>query len=40
MKNKEVDKMSTGAIIMFLFGAIVLWGGSAFFLHKTINNNE
>lgn len=32
--------MNTGAIIMFLFGAIVLWGGSAFFLHKAIKNNE
>ncbi|WP_459202643.1 MetS family NSS transporter small subunit [Methanococcus sp. CF] len=25
---------------MFLFGAIVLWGGSAFFLHKTLKNNK
>nr|WP_231856925.1 MetS family NSS transporter small subunit [Methanococcus maripaludis] len=25
---------------MFLFGAIVLWGGSAYFLHKTLKNNK
>jgi len=25
---------------MFIFGAIVLWGGSAFFLRKAIKNNE
>ena len=28
--------LSTGAIVMFLIGAIVLWGGSAYFLRLAI----
>ncbi|WP_292460784.1 MetS family NSS transporter small subunit [Methanothermococcus sp.] len=30
--------MNTSAIVMFLFGAIVLWGGSAYFLWKSFKN--
>ncbi|WP_157205748.1 MetS family NSS transporter small subunit [Methanothermococcus thermolithotrophicus] len=31
--------MNTSAIIMFLFGAIVLWGGSAYFLMKSMKSD-
>ncbi|WP_157198876.1 MetS family NSS transporter small subunit [Methanothermococcus okinawensis] len=28
--------MNISAIVMFLFGAITLWGGSAYFLWKSL----
>jgi len=28
--------MSTGAIAMFIFGAVVLWGGAIYFLRKAM----
>ncbi|WP_425447339.1 MetS family NSS transporter small subunit [Dethiothermospora halolimnae] len=32
--------MNTSAIIFFLFGAIVLWGGLAVTLRKAFKNND
>jgi hypothetical protein len=32
--------MDKSAIIMFLFGAIILWGGSAYFLWKLLKKQE
>ncbi|WP_230741841.1 MetS family NSS transporter small subunit [Methanooceanicella nereidis] len=32
--------MELSAILMFLFGATVLWGGSAYFLYKTMTSKD
>ncbi|MCQ6253482.1 MetS family NSS transporter small subunit [Methanocaldococcus sp.] len=32
--------MPISAIVMFIFGATVLWGGSIYFLWKSIKQNE
>ncbi len=30
--------MEPGAIVMFIFGAVVLWGGLAYFLSKAMKS--
>ncbi|UXM84793.1 MetS family NSS transporter small subunit [Methanococcus aeolicus] len=32
--------MNNSAIIMFLFGAIILWGGSIYFLWKLLRRHK
>jgi len=32
--------MDKSAIIMFLFGAVVLWGGSIYFLWRSLKQNK
>jgi CHASE3 domain sensor protein len=32
--------MNIEAIAMFIFGAVVLWGGAAYFLWKSIKNKN